>query len=387
MKLKLGLLGFGTVGQGVKKIISEKGKDLNNNSNIDLEIVKVAVRNLDGKREVAIDSEKLTDDPLEVINHPEIDIVIEVMGGVEDTFKLLEKAIKNKKHIVTANKAVVSKYFEELHNLAKENNVSLLYEASVGGGIPVIKPVYEMVDFNNISNIKGILNGTSNYILSKMSQEGLDYGEVLKEAQDLGYAEADPYDDVEGVDALRKLRIISSIAYRQPVKEEDIIRLGMSNISKTDIEVLKSMGYIIKLIAESWIEDDIIKAIVQPMAFDHHSYFSTVNDAFNSVTVKGDMVGELKFYGAGAGMLPTAYAVLKDVIHIAKEKESPYIYRCDRNLKVDSSDIIGDFYVRSEVDLEGYSEKIEENIYIFEDAKLSDFNLGDCVVIRLRGEI
>lgn len=386
MKLKLGILGFGTVGQGVKDIINTKGEDLPTTSGIELEITKVAVNDLDKEREVEIRDYKLTDDPMEVANDPDIDIVIEVMGGVEYTFQVLKTALQNKKHVVTANKAVVSRYFEELHELAAENDVSLLYESSVGGGIPVIKPLYEMMDFNDVTNVQGILNGTSNYILSKMTAEGLDYSDVLQEAQDLGYAEADPYEDVEGVDTLRKLRILSSIAYRQPVKEEDIIRIGMSTVDKKDIQLLKDRGYVIKLVGESWIEDNNIKAVVQPTAVKDDSYFSTVNDAFNAVTIDGDTVGELRFYGAGAGMLPTAYAVLKDVIHIAKEK-NPYVYRSDRNLKVDSTDIVGDYYVRSDKELQDYTEKIDETSYIYKDTRLKNLSdIESAVIIRLRDE-
>ena len=356
---KLGLLGYGTVGQGIKVVLDKRGEYLKETIGIDFKISKVAVRNLDAPRQEPIDREIMTDVAMDVVEDPEIDIVVEVMGGVEESYKLLTRAMESNKHVVTANKAVVSAYFEELSNLAKKQGVLFLYEASVGGGIPAIKPLYNLATLNEITEVKGILNGTSNYILSKMTSEGADYIDVLKEAQELGYAEADPYDDVEGVDAMRKLRILSSIAFKQPVKEEDILMDGISNIGSTDIDSLKELGYIVKLLAKSWVEKDTIKSIVQPTAIKDGSYFSMVNDAYNNVTVKGDMVGIVRLFGPGAGMLPTAHAVLSDCIDVALNNTHPYEYKENVNLPVDSDSIAGKYYVRTEKDI---SDIVEQDL-------------------------
>lgn len=292
---------------------------------------------------VDIDKNLLTTDFDEIINDSSIDIVVEVTSSVDQAKDMMLKAMKNGKHVVSANKAAISKYFPELNDLARDMNLHFLHEAAVAGGIPVLKPLGDLVMENEITRVRGILNGTCNCILSKMTEEGLDYSDVLKEAQDLGYAEADPSADVEGFDTHRKLRILSTMAFRQEVSEDDILVDGISKITADDIRILKDNGRTIKLIGDSYIEDNKIKACVAPVGVYSDSYFASVRGAFNSVTVFGDMVGELKFYGQGAGMLPTANAIINDIIDIIFDRQSKVRLGEGLNRKIDSSDIRADF--------------------------------------------
>ncbi len=253
--------------------------------------------------------------------------------------------MKSGKHVVTANKAVVSKYFEELSSLAAEKNLAFIYEASVGGGIPVLKPLREQLSLNEISEVQGILNGTCNYILTRMVNEGKGYDEILKIAQELGYAEADPTADVEGYDTQRKLRILATLSLQGKITEEDILLDGISSITSLDIDHIKNMDATVKLIAEASAYEDGFTAVVQPTIVKNSNYFANVNMAFNSVAFKGDNVGELKFYGPGAGKLPTANAVLSDVLDIVLD-----IYRKGNPL--------------GEKVLKNYNEKIRGNYYL-----------------------
>ncbi|MDO5689833.1 MAG: homoserine dehydrogenase [Tissierellia bacterium] len=347
-KINIGLLGFGTVGQGVAKIIHEKGEQIKASTGCELEIKKVLVRNMDKERAVKLPKELFTTDAHLIPNDPQIDLVIEVTGDVELSYELMQIAFKNKKHVVTANKAVVSAYFEELSELAAENGVYFLYEASVGGGIPVLKPLKDIIKLNEVSRVRGILNGTCNYILTKMTAFGADYGEVLKEAQELGYAEADPSSDVEGTDTQRKLRILASLAFGAKVTEEDILCLGIDKLSAFDIEAMKERGKVVKLVGDAKEVEGGYEAIVQPVAVSAGSYFSSVNQAFNSVAVSSDMVGEVKFYGAGAGMLPTANAVLTDCLDVATEEQIIANPLRDRGMVCKTQELKGVFYVRTE---------------------------------------
>ncbi len=349
-KVKLGLLGFGTVGQGVAKIIEEKSDILFNYLGAELEISKILVKDLNKSREVKVSDELLTLNYEEVVNNPGIDIIIELTGCIEEAYKMIVTSLNNGKHVVTANKAVVSEYFEEFTALAYEKGLNFLYEASVGGGIPIIKPLYDVLKLNDIKRVRGIMNGTCNYILSNMTEKGADYKDVLTEAQDLGYAEADPSSDVDGPDTLRKLRILSTIAFKQNINEDQILLDGISKLSSLDIKLLSERNKVIKLIGDAWVEGETLKAIVQPVAVHKGSYFSSVNQAYNSITVEGDMVGELKFYGSGAGMLPTANAVLTDVMDIIKCNQKPEIYGTRLNRSIDSESINGEFYVRYDGD-------------------------------------
>ncbi|WP_425538491.1 homoserine dehydrogenase [Microaceticoccus formicicus] len=364
-KVNLGLLGFGTVGQGVAKIIGEKSDSLGKYLGVELVVKRALVKDISKTREVKLNESAYTLDYLDIVNDPEIDIVIELTGCIDEAYKMITESLNAGKHVVTANKAVISQYFEEFTALAKEKGLNFLYEASVGGGIPIIKPLYDVIKLNDVKRVRGIMNGTCNYILTNMTQDGADYFDVLKEAQKLGYAEADPSSDVDGFDTMRKLRILSTIAFKQPIMEDEIIMGGISKLNALDINLLKGLGRVIKLIGDAWVEDDKVKAVVQPVAVHSGSYFSSVNQAYNSITVQGDMVGELKFYGSGAGMLPTANAVLTDCMDIVLQNQKPETYGIGLRRDVDSNSISGEFYVRyddGKVDLDDLKDReLNEN--------------------------
>jgi len=334
----VGLLGMGTVGSGVVEIADTKDLGIN--------IKKIMVRDINKKRDVSLVPDTLVDNYDEIINDDDIEIIIEVTGDLEKSYEYITEALKKGKHVVTANKAVVSKYFEQLSALAEENHVAFLYEASVGGGIPVLTPLKDQLRSNDISEVQGILNGTCNYMLTRMDKEGLDYGEVLKIAQRLGYAEADPTADVEGYDTLRKLRILATLALQAKIEESDILLSGISSIKAVDIEHIKNMDSTVKLIAEAKTAEDGFTAVVQPMIVKNDSYFSNVNMAYNSVAFKGENVGDLKFYGAGAGKLPTANAVLSDVLDIIDNKFNNKSPLGSKKLKNLNEEIKGRYYLR-----------------------------------------
>lgn len=344
--VNIGLLGLGTVGTGVVEILNSKRDYLKDITGQDINIKKILVKNLDKKREVNLSECTLTDDFDEILNDEEISIIIEVTSDLETTYKHINAALNRGKSVVTANKAIVSKYFEELSSLAAEKDIAFLYEASVGGGIPVLKPLKEQLILNEIDEIQGILNGTCNYILTRMIDEDKGYDEVLKTAQDLGYAEADPTADVEGIDTLRKLRILASLSLQGKVSEEDIFLDGISSIKAVDIEHIKAMNATVKLIAEAKAYEDGFTAVVQPTIVKNSNYFANVNMAFNSVAFKGDNVGELKFYGPGAGKLPTANAVLSDVLDIILDNYIKGDPLGNKKLKNYNDKIKGNYYLR-----------------------------------------
>ena len=344
--VKIGLLGLGTIGRGIVEIINERREYLKAATGVDLRIKTALVRDINKKRDVYLSDIILTDNFEDILGNEEIDILVEVTGDLESTYDYITRGLKAGKHIVTANKAVVSKYFEEISQLAAEKDLAFLYEASVGGGIPVLKPLREQLALNRIDQVQGILNGTCNYILTRMVNENKEYDEVLKIAQRLGYAEADPTADVKGHDTLRKLRILASLALQGKIQEEDIILYGISNISKLDVENIKKMDSTIKLIAEAKRVYNGFTAIVQPTIVKNNNYFANVNMAFNSISFTGNFVGELKFYGAGAGKDPTANAVLSDCLDIALNS-----YRKGNPLGKESlvnlnSELMGRYYLR-----------------------------------------
>lgn len=344
--INIGLLGLGTVGTGIVEILNNRKDELKRIIGQEINIKKILVKNLNKEREVKLDEGILTNDFNEILNDKEISIIIEVTGDLGRSYEYITEALNSGKNVVTANKAVVSKYFEELSALASEKNLAFLYEASVGGGIPVIKPLKEQLAFNEISEVQGILNGTCNYILTRMIDEGKDYDEVLKIAQELGYAEADPTADVEGHDTLRKLRILATLSLQGRVTEEDIILNGISSITSFDINHIKNMDSTVKLIGEARAYEDGFTAVVQPVIVKNNNYFANVNMAFNSVAFKGNNVGELKFYGAGAGKLVTANAVLSDVLDVilaSYRKGNPL---GQNKLKNNNDKIKGSYYLR-----------------------------------------
>lgn len=342
----IGLLGLGTVGTGVVEILEKRQEEIYKLTGHEIKIKKILVKDKDKIREIELDKNLITTDYKEIIDDKDIDIIVEVTGDLESSYYYIKEALNNNKHIVTANKAVVSKHFEELSTYAEKKNLAFLYEASVGGGIPILKPLKEQLDLNDIAEVQGILNGTCNYILTRMFNEGLDYDEVLKIAQDLGYAEADPSADVEGHDTLRKLRILGTLALKGKIGEEDILLKGIERITSFDIRQIKMMNSTIKLLGEVKELEDGFIALVQPTIVNTNSYFANVNYAFNSISFKGNNVGELKFYGSGAGKLPTANAVLSDILDIVLNSHRKGNHLGEKNLVNLNEELKGEYYLR-----------------------------------------
>ncbi len=310
-KLKIGLIGLGTVGCGVYKTIQ----------NIDnVEIVKIAVKNINKPRSVEVPREMLTDNPYDVVNDPSIDVVVELIGGVEPAYDYISTAIKNGKHIVTANKELLAKRGEELFILSEEYNRVVLYEAAIAGGIPIIMPIKTILAGNKINRIQAILNGTTNYILTKMDVDGASYEDVLKEAQELGYAETDPTGDVEGFDAAYKITTLSTIAFKKRVKIENVYREGITKIRKEDMAKANEFGYKIKLIATATIdENDNADVRVHPMLVSKNSMLAHIDYVTNAVAISGHPIGNIVLSGPGAGEFPTASSVVGDILAIAAE--------------------------------------------------------------------
>lgn len=311
-KIKIGLIGLGTVGSGVFKT-------LQNFKNV--EVVKIAVHNKNKKRNIeSLDESIITDDAYEVVNNPEIQIVAELVGGINPAFDLIKTAIKNGKHIVTANKELLAKHGEELFNFAEENNKVVLYEAAIAGGIPLIMPIKTILAGNKITKIKAILNGTTNYILTKMDVQGASYTDVLKEAQELGYAEADPTGDVEGFDAAYKITTLATIAFGKRIKIENVYREGITKISPDDMKAANEMGYKIKLIASAELNEDSKADVrVHPMLVPKTKTLAHIDYVTNAVSLSGHPVGDVTLSGPGAGEFPTASSVVGDILAIASE--------------------------------------------------------------------
>lgn len=307
--IRIGLLGLGTVGSGVYKILSRFPN---------IEIPKIAVRNPAKARSLeGIPEHLLTTNVDDVVNHPEIDIVVEVMGGKEFPYQTIQAALMQGKHVVTANKVVIANYGPQLFRLAAQNGVNLLFEAAVAGGIPIILPLKTSLAGNQIRQIAGILNGTTNYILTRMEQAQMDFGTALREAQAKGFAEADPTADIEGHDAACKIGILASIAFQQELNQGEIYTEGISSIGPADIEMAKTLGYAIRLIAlAKAVEDDSVDLRVHPMLVPLEHPLSKITYENNAIWVQGDAVGDVMFYGKGAGEMPTASAVVGDILLI-----------------------------------------------------------------------
>ena len=311
-KIKIGLIGLGTVGSGVFKTL----RGFNH-----VEIVKIAVKNKNKKRNIeGLDESIITDNPEEIVNDSSIDIVVELIGGLHPAFELIKTAITNGKHIVTANKELLAKHGEELFRHAEENNKVILYEAAVAGGIPIIMPVKTILAGNKITKIEAILNGTTNYILTKMDVEGASYENVLAEAQKLGYAEADPTSDVEGYDSAYKIAILSSISFKKRINIENVYKEGISKIKAQDIKAANDLGYKIKLVANAQLlEDGKIDVRVHPMLVPQDSILAHIDYVKNAIKLEGYPMGSIALSGAGAGEFPTASSVIGDILAIADE--------------------------------------------------------------------
>ena len=315
--INVGLLGMGTVGTGVVKILTTNAHDILQKVGVPVNIKKIMVRQPDKLRNVDTNAEFTTNID-DIINDKDIDIVVELMGGTEPAKEYILRALRAGKHVVTANKDVVAKFGQEILEVAEEYNADFLFEASVAGGIPIIRPLKQCLAANKISEIMGIINGTTNYMLTKMTNEGLDFDAVLAEAQAKGYAEADPTADVGGLDAARKIAIIASIAFGSRVSIDDVYVEGITNISKEDIGYAKELGYVIKLLAIAKDDERGIDVRVHPAFIPSGHPLASVNDVFNAIYIKGDAVGETMFYGRGAGEMPTASAVVADIIDVAR---------------------------------------------------------------------
>ncbi len=316
MVFTIGLLGLGTVGTGTAEIILDS--EGRNPLLQEIKIKQVGVNNLEKPRSVTLDPGVLTTDLESIVNDPEIEIVVELLGGLEPARSLILTAIRNGKHIVTANKAVIARYGDEIYTAANQAGVYVLLEAAVAGGIPVIKPLKQSLGVNRITSVIGIINGTTNYILTKMSTEGLDFADVLAEAQELGYAEADPTADVDGGDAADKISILAAIAFGERVKREEISCEGIRQISATDISYAEDLGFVVKLLAiAKGGMGQSLQIRVHPTLVSQDHPLANVNGVNNAVLVEGDPLGQVMLSGPGAGKGATASAVVSDIVNVA----------------------------------------------------------------------
>ena len=315
--VKVALLGLGTIGSGVYKLIERQQEEMSSKAGASIEIAAILVHNL-GKEREGVDRTLLTDRWEDIINNEEIQIVIEVMGGIEPARTMILEALKAGKNVVTANKDLVAEYGGELLDTAAEKGVDFLFEAAVGGGIPIIRPMKQCLAVNEIDEVMGIVNGTTNYILTKMFEEGMDFDEALAQATELGYAEADPTADVEGLDAGRKIAILASIAFHSRIGFSDVYTEGITRITARDIAYARELGCVIKLLGIARNTPEGIETAVYPMLLPQHHPLASVRDSFNAIFVHGDAVDDAMFYGRGAGQLPTASAVMGDVIDVVR---------------------------------------------------------------------
>jgi homoserine dehydrogenase len=316
--ISIGLFGFGTVGTGVVKIIEDHQEKLMHQVGCPVKVKKILVQDLQKEREVMVDSDLLTTNPEDILNDSEIDVVIEVMGGIDLTKGYLLEALQRGKHVVTANKDLMALHGSELLAVASEYHCDLFYEASVAGGIPILRGLVDGLASDHITKMMGIVNGTTNYILTKMSKEGLAYEAVLKEAQDLGFAEADPTSDVEGLDAARKMAILATLGFSMNIDLADVKVCGISQVTEEDLRYGKQFGYTMKLIGYAHREDGKVEVSVQPTFLSDSHPLASVQNEYNAVYVYGEAVGETMFYGPGAGSLPTATAVVSDLVGVIK---------------------------------------------------------------------
>ncbi|MDQ0298404.1 homoserine dehydrogenase [Salibacterium salarium] len=317
-QINIGLLGLGTVGSGVIQIIDEHQQELQHQTGSAVSVSKVLVNNKTKERNLDTSHLILTEKAADVIEDPEIDVVIEVMGGITEARDYILQAIQNKKHVVTANKDLMALHGTELLTKAEENECCLFYEASVAGGIPVIRGITEGLASDRITQMMGIVNGTTNYILTKMAQEERDYEEVLAEAQELGFAESDPTSDVEGLDAARKIAILARLGFSMNVELDDVELKGITTVTTDDMDYCNQLGYTLKLIGLAKRTEERVELTVQPMLLPNDHPLASVQNEYNAVYVHGEAVGETMFYGPGAGSLPTATAIVSDLVATIK---------------------------------------------------------------------
>ena len=361
-KIGVALLGLGVVGSGTYEILTSKREYILKNEGIDIEVKAVLDRHPEKAKALGIDESLMAKDIDEIVSNPDIHIVAEFFGGVEPARTFLLKALENGKSVVTANKEMFSKSWQDLEKAGKKSGAGLYFEASCVGGVPIIRTLTDAMQGNHITSLKGIVNGTTNYILSRMSDEGVDYATCLKSAQELGYAEANPTADVDGFDSMYKNSILSSLAYKKRVPISKIYREGISNISVKDIAIGKELGYTLKLLAISKNDGVMTEARVHPAFLPTEHPLSGVKGSFNAVFVHGDNVDDVMLYGRGAGSLPTGSAIVSDIVFASKQDTHRRFY-WEQDEEVDDSTFATDFsteyYVRVETsDLASASQKV-----------------------------
>ncbi|RZM74709.1 homoserine dehydrogenase [Leptolyngbya iicbica] len=365
MTVKVGLLGLGTVGIGTAKILLDPAE--RHPLVKAVEIYRVGVRSLDKPRAIELPRDRLTTDLQAIVTDPNVDVVVELIGGLEPARSLILEAIRQGKHVVTANKAVIARYGDEIFTAANEAGVYVLLEAAVGGGIPVIQPLKQALGVNRIQAVTGIVNGTTNYILTRMQEEGGDFEAILADAQKLGYAEADPTADVDGLDAADKIAILASLAFGGRIKLEDVFCEGIRHVSASDIAYADRLGFVIKLLAIARrdtcpMSNEALEQLqlrVHPTLVPKHHPLASVNDVYNAILVEGDPIGQVMFFGPGAGEGPTASAVVSDILNIvgtlqsqsvaaASEPQNPLLACTHQHYCQVSpmADIVSRFYVR-----------------------------------------
>ncbi len=317
-EIGVGLLGMGTVGRGVYRILNDNKTGIEQKVGVPIVIKRILVRNVSKDRGMALNKALLTTNISDLLDDPEIDIIVEVLGGVDQALEYALRALESGKSLVTANKDMIALHGKRLFEAADLNNRDLFFEASVAGGIPIIKPLKECLAANRITQLIGIINGTTNYMLSRMSKEGLGFQEALSDAQSLGYAEADPSSDVEGFDAARKLTILSSIAFNTRLRLDQVYVEGITRVTAEDIAYAANLNYVVKLLAIARESGDGVEVRVHPALLPKNHPLASVNDVYNAIFVTGDAVGDVMFYGRGAGELPTASAVVADVMNASR---------------------------------------------------------------------
>ena len=370
--MKVGILGLGTVGGGVVNVLQKNSKSIKRRTGVEIELVIAGVRDISKKRICDTKKIQLTEDPFEVVNHPDIDVVLELIGGFGLAKELVEQAINNGKHIITANKALIGNHGNELIKLANKKKVRFLFEASVAGGIPIIKALEQGLSANNIESVAGIINGTGNFILTDMKEKGRDFNDVLKEAQALGYAEEDPTFDIEGIDAAHKLSILAAIAFGTEIQFDKIYTKGISNISTEDILHATELGYTIKHLGIAKRAENGIELRVHPTLVPINKLIAQVDGVMNAVMVKSDALGTSLYYGPGAGDEATASAVIADLNDIINNQTSNHTlgWKSQQKIKVvDNNSIHSEFFLRLLVtDVKGVLAKVTG---IFNDHNVS----------------
>jgi homoserine dehydrogenase len=370
--MKVGILGLGTVGGGVVNVLQKNSASIERRTGVKIEVILAGVRDVTQKRICDTSNIKLTEDPFEVVNHPDIDVVLELIGGTGLTKKLVETAINNGKHVITANKALIANHGNELIKLANKKQVRLLFEASVAGGIPIIKSLEQGLSANNIESLAGIINGTSNFILTDMKEKGRDFDDALKEAQALGYAEEDPTFDIEGIDAAHKLSILAAIAFGTELQFNQVYTKGISGITTEDILHATELGYTIKHLGITKRTGNGIELRVHPTLVPNKQLIAQVDGVMNAVMVKSNALGISLYYGAGAGDEATASAVIADLNDIINNQTSNHIlgWKSQQKLAViDNDEIHSEFFLRLLVsDIKGVLAKVTG---IFNDHNVS----------------